>query len=371
MTFARLAPFCAFAVLFVLAIGAGPSFADEPSLCDPEPMRAYPLTDVLADRALRIASADLFFRDPKDKTGGIYSVEVDEAGAERMRAALRRGLATFKPEERPFLMLAAISHWIDGDHGLLNFFVLPDGVFLDETLETLDQQGLAEHAQLFREGRALFGVNYGTQKQRYDRWSDGYGEIRDHALDAGLRSLSQRYLKMRTPLAIAAERVAAIPELAAIYEPLRRAAPAEKRLDYLIFRLQSCAPYTDSPENVLARLAALPKAHGRIYVVSVFEAEMLNGSVEQFFFNSSGALAPEVAAGFEDLGLKADAEAVRKAIDMFPKPYPRDLAARRDFMSRKGEAFAEALDALTGAVDDGSIRPALLKQAQDAGILPQ
>jgi hypothetical protein len=34
------------------------------------------------------------------------------------------------------------------------------------------------------------------------------------------------------------------------------------------------------------------------------------------------------------MGLKAHAAAVQKGIDMFPKPYPRDLGARREFMSR-------------------------------------
>ena len=288
--------------LTTLAVLASPCFADDAPRCDLQSMRSYPMTDVLANRALPLASPDLFFPDPNDKPKFNLQYALDEAGGEKRRAALRRGLATFKPEERPFVMLAAISHWIDGDHGLLNFFVLPDGVFLDETLETLDSQGLHEHAGLFREGRALFGADYGTQQQRYDRWSDGYGTIRDLGLDAALQALSARYLKMRTPLSLAAERITATPELTELYEPLQRDAPADKKLDYLIFRLQSCSPIVSiAPKNVIARLKTLPKAHARIVVVSVFEAEMLNGSVEQFFFNSSGILAPEVVEAFEDI----------------------------------------------------------------------
>jgi len=359
------------AALLVLAGMGSPCLADDAPPCDLESMRSYPMTDVLWNRALRLASPDLFFPAPDDKVKFADENGLDEVGAEKLRAALRRGLATFKPEERQVLMLAAISHWIDGDHGLLNFFVLPDGVFLDEVLEALDSQGLDTHAALFRTGRALFGVDYGTQWQRYDRWSDGYGRIRDLGLDAALRALSERYLHMRTLLSVAAGRIAATPELLALYEPLRRNAPEDKRLEYLISRLQGCLHHIDKPENVIARLKQLPTSHGRIVVVSIFENDMLNGSVEQFFFNSSGALGPEVVEALTGMGLKAHAAAVQKGIDMFPKPYPRDLDARREFMSRQSQALADALDALTGVVDDGAIRPAMLKQAQDADILPK
>ena len=62
---------------------------------------------------------------------------------------------------------------------------------------------------------------------------------------------------------------------------------------------------------------SLQEAHGWIIVVRIFEAEMLNGSAHQAFFNFSGVLAPDVAAA-----LKAMHEAMiatARAADILPK----------------------------------------------------
>jgi len=63
--------------------------------------------------------------------------------------------------------------------------------------------------------------------------------------------------------------------------------------------------------------ASLPEAHRWIIVVRIFVAEMLNGSAHQAFFNSSGVLAPDVAAA-----LKAMHEAMiatARAANILPK----------------------------------------------------
>lgn len=150
------------------------------------------MTQALENRVVPLRMPDLFFKSDTRRDFNRFSL--DAAGAAEMRAALARGLATFKPAERSVLVLAALDHWTGGATGLKGFFVLSDSVFLEDALQALDAEGLAGHAALLREGAALFGPGYGdTQARRYDRWSDGHGEIRDAALDAALDRLSERF----------------------------------------------------------------------------------------------------------------------------------------------------------------------------------
>ncbi|MCJ2028868.1 DMP19 family protein [Methylobacterium sp. J-043] len=338
--------------------------------CDLEALRHYPMTKALENRAVPLRMPDLFFKSDERRDFDRFSL--DAAGAAELRAALARGLATFQPVERPVLMLAALDHWTSGGAGLKGFFVLSDSVFLEEALQALDTEGLTGQAALLREGAALFGPDYGgTQAQRYARWSDGHGEIRDPALDAALDRLSERFHALPPLLDAAAARIARSPDLAALYEPLRSGAGDDDRLAYLTGGLWTCLNHYDAPASVAGRLAALPEAHGRIIVVRIFEAEMLNGSVHQAFFNSSGVLAPDVAAALKAMNLPEHAAAVERGIAMFPTPYPRDTEKRRAFMGTQNEAFDTRLENLTGAVDDGAMHEAMIATARAADILPK
>ncbi|CAO4164940.1 DUF4375 domain-containing protein [Methylorubrum aminovorans] len=338
--------------------------------CDLDALRHYPMTKALENRAVPLRMPDLFFTS--DRRPDFDRFSLDAAGAAEMRAALTRGLATFKPAERPVLMLAALDHWTSGATGLKGFFVLSDSVFLEDALQALDAEGLAAHAALLREGAALFGPDYGgSQARRYARWSDGHGEIRDAALDAALDRLSERFRALPRLLDEAVARIARAPDLTALYEPLRSDADDDDRLAYLTGGLWTCLNHYDAPAAVAARLAALPTAHARIIAVRIFEAEMLNGSVHQAFFNSSGVLAPDVVEALKAMNLPKHAAAVERGIAMFPKPYPRDTEARRAFMGRQDKAFDTALGDLTGDVDDGAMHAAMIATARAADILPK
>ena len=338
--------------------------------CDLEALRHYPMTKALENRVVPLRMPDLFFKSDTRRDFNRFSL--DAAGAAEMRAALARGLATFKPAERSVLVLAALDHWTGGATGLKGFFVLSDSVFLEDALQALDAEGLAGHAALLREGAALFGPGYGdTQARRYDRWSDGHGEIRDAALDAALDRLSERFRALPRLLDEAAARIARSPELAALYEPLRSGADEEDRLAFLTGGLWTCLNHYDAPAAVAGRLAALPPAHARIIVVRIFEAEMLNGSVHQAFFNSSGVLAPDVVDALKAMNLPKHAAAVERGIAMFPTPYPRDTEKRRAFMGSQNEAFDNRLGDLTSDVDDGAMHEAMIATARAADILPK
>ncbi len=338
--------------------------------CDLNALRHYPMTKALENRAVPLRMPDLFFMS--DRRPDFDRFSLDAAGAAEMRAALARGLATFAPAERPVLVLVALDHWTSGATGLKGFFVGSDSVFLEDAVRALDAEGLPAHAALLREGAALFGPDYGgTQAKRYARWSDGHGEIRDPALDAALDRLSERFRALPRLLDEAVARIARAPDLTVLYEPLRSGADDDDRLAYLTGGLWTCLNHYDAPAAVAARLAALPAAHARIIAVRIFEAEMLNGSVHQAFFNSSGILAPDVAAALRAMNLPKHAAAVERGIALFPKPYPRDTEARRAFMARQNEAFDKALGDLTGDVDDGAMHAAMIATARGADILPK
>jgi hypothetical protein len=57
--------------------------------------------------------------------------------------------------------------------------------------------------------------------------------------------------------------------------------------------------------------------------------EVRNGGFHQLFWNSTGVLAPEAAAAFEQIQLPDLASTVREAIAFFPEPYPRDREVRQ------------------------------------------
>ncbi|MBB5759779.1 hypothetical protein HNR00_004513 [Methylorubrum rhodinum] len=343
--------------------------------CDLDSLRRYPMTKAVESRALPLRMPDLFFKSEEEQAGKTKDFDrfsLDEAGAVAMRAALARGFATFASIERPVLMLAALDHWTSGGTGLKGFFVLSDSVHFDEALRVLDAEGLSAHAALLREGAALFGPDFGgTQAKRYARWSDGRGDILDEALDAALDRLSERFRALPRLIDEATARISRSPELAAIYEPLRSGADDDDRLAFLTGGLWQCLNHYDAPAAVAARLAALPTPHARIVAVRIFEAEMLNGSVHQAFFNSSGVLAPDVAAALKAMNLPDHAAAVERGIAMFPKPYPRETEARRAFMGKQDEAFDDALANLTGDVDDGAMHAAMIATARAADILPK
>jgi hypothetical protein len=88
----------------------------------------------------------------------------------------------------------------------------------------------------------------------------------------------------------------------------------------------------DGPEKFLKQFKAVTPAQGHLLAAHWCLSEVFNGGFDQFFFNSTGVLAPESAAGFEFLGLKEPADLVRRAMSWLGTEYPRDRAKRQDLM---------------------------------------
>ena len=106
------------------------------------------------------------------------------------------------------------------------------------------------------------------------------------------------------------------------------------------------------------RLASLSRQERALVVMDAFNEEFNNGGVEQFFYNSEGALAPDVYDAMIELGMTEQAAIFKRGLDIFGKSYIRDTERRRDtFFRRDGsDEFDKRLSGLTDelyALDGG------------------
>ncbi|KQY26044.1 DUF4375 domain-containing protein [Rhizobium sp. Root482] len=67
-----------------------------------------------------------------------------------------------------------------------------------------------------------------------------------------------------------------------------------------------------------------------LYATSIFDGEVGNGGVQQFFDNSSGALAPIVRDALQDMLLPKCADIMSRIIDAFGAPFPVSQFDRMD-----------------------------------------
>ena len=86
---------------------------------------------------------------------------------------------------------------------------------------------------------------------------------------------------------------------------------------------------TDS-ESFVVSTAALPREVVLLHATHFCLSEVHNGGLLQFFWNSTGLIAPEAIAGFIALGMPRIAALVRTAADALGSPYPRDRDSRWD-----------------------------------------
>ena len=77
-------------------------------------------------------------------------------------------------------------------------------------------------------------------------------------------------------------------------------------------------------------VAVLGQSSVYLYATSIFDGEVGNGGVQQFFDNSSGALAPTVRDALQDMLLPSYAHIVSGIIDAFGAPFPLSQLDRID-----------------------------------------
>jgi len=98
----------------------------------------------------------------------------------------------------------------------------------------------------------------------------------------------------------------------------------KKQFEYVV------ATYTPAWDKYLAKgLQALTETERTLLAVWVVDAEVNNGGFDQYFFNSSGDLAPETPSALERIGAPRAAALLRRAIERFPDAQPASTQTAR------------------------------------------
>ncbi|QQS42110.1 MAG: DMP19 family protein [Acidobacteriota bacterium] len=101
---------------------------------------------------------------------------------------------------------------------------------------------------------------------------------------------------------------------------------------------------TDEDENIDA---LSPEARA-IYLVNLFNAEVLNGGLHQFFSNSSGNHSHETLQALLKVGATHSVRLFSKAAGAFPEGYvPSDRITRNEQLNKVNEREPKLLDELT------------------------
>ena len=104
----------------------------------------------------------------------------------------------------------------------------------------------------------------------------------------------------------------------------------------------------EGPEVFLEDFGQVSRAQQIAFAGFWFQAEVLNGGLEQFFSNDTGVLAPEAVEACREVGLPDLASHLEKAMAWFGQPYPRERSAREDAL----EVFADTHPDSDGPFDE-------------------
>ena len=121
------------------------------------------------------------------------------------------------------------------------------------------------------------------------------------------------------------------------------------------------ADFYQSVETLEETLAPFSWPQRLVWAVLWFDAEVMNGGLDQFFSNSTGMIWPEAVEGFDAIGRQDLSSIVREAAARFPLPPSRDGHERNKAMDEMAEG---ALDDLTSryyqTADDGYLHEHIL-----------
>ena len=91
----------------------------------------------------------------------------------------------------------------------------------------------------------------------------------------------------------------------------------------------------------LSALGAVPPKAQHLYACHWCQSEVVNGGLYQFFYNTTGILAPESVAGFQAVGANELAAIVADSMSYFGPGYPRDRHIRLSALPKsQGDTFA-------------------------------
>jgi uncharacterized protein DUF4375 len=99
-------------------------------------------------------------------------------------------------------------------------------------------------------------------------------------------------------------------------------------------------PYWDSlneswdagVDKFLSQMKHTPERARHLYAAHWCQSEVCNGGLYQFFYNTTGILAPEAAEGFEAIGFSELTTVVLEAMRYFGPVYPRERSPRLELL---------------------------------------
>ena len=86
--------------------------------------------------------------------------------------------------------------------------------------------------------------------------------------------------------------------------------------------------WDDGPEEFLSLFRSIRPEVGNLYAAHWCQSEVCNGGFYQFFFNTTGILAPEALDGFRAIEAMEWAEILVDSMKLFATPYPRERGDR-------------------------------------------
>jgi hypothetical protein len=100
----------------------------------------------------------------------------------------------------------------------------------------------------------------------------------------------------------------------------------------------------DGSDIFLETFGRVPLKAGLLYAAHFCQSEVCNGGFDQFFFNSTGVLAPEAVRGFRAIGQDQVADLIEKAMSSFGSEYPRDRDHRQSLLDALDDSAFDSLD---------------------------
>ncbi len=295
------------------------------------------------------------FAELISETIGRYSVRASLDAPEKFNASL----ADLDADTRTLVFLDVLRDNLGRD-GLHTFFFMGVARHAPAIRDALEAAGLKREHDLFTLALAMFGPDYPVDEDRRVAF------FSYSSLDTPMNDFDERMLEIAQSFgnreAFGKVMVAFIERKPALWQRIegQRARLGETaRLRYLNQALLDRLQMWGKPDVEAApALAALPLEQRTLAALSVFNAEFENGGVHQFFYNSSGVIAPEVHTALREVGLERQAAIFKKGLDMLPGTYIRDTEKRRDkFFSHSGwSPWDERLQKLTDefyALDGG------------------
>ncbi len=349
--------------LLVIVLVPFPLLADP---CATDARLRYPLSEVLRSEAQDLHLAEYGMIDwNRIKTSLPQGAEY--------RSAVSQALDRLPGAERDMRLLALLDVVTPPNAEVfLGLTTLSPSVMMDEFIAATKRQGLTAHSLALAGAKAAYPLWNVTPAGRRAQWTDGRGTITNPALRAMLAGMSRDFVAATPrPIERAVAMVQADPALLARYTKRRDAADDSSRRGYMLAQIWGCLGAWQCPTEADAALAAIAQPQRDLLIMDHALAESYNGSVHQFFFNSSGTLAPNLAEALERRGLPDHAAAIRSGMALFGASYPRDTPARRAVMAGFSQMQDDFLYDLTVWTDDGEIVAAIDRIARGAGLWPR